>query len=126
VDAESLPNLLLGGGFGAVFVAVVNGLMQRRKVGADATETITAAALSVVRPLQDQVEAAHREMARQREDVDRIRAQLRECQERADRLAEKLTEAEGRAAAAEDHAKVLAQEVILLRRRLGIPPATGR
>jgi protein tyrosine/serine phosphatase len=80
VSATELATVLAALGFGGAFVAVVNAVSQRRKVGADATSVVTAAARELVDPLRRELaneRAEHaREVEAERMKVAQVRAEL--------------------------------------------------
>lgn len=87
MSPAELATVLAALGFGGAVVAVVNAVSQRRKVGADATSVVTAAARELVDPLRRELANERAEHAREVE-VERMKvAEVRE------ELAQALTEA---------------------------------
>jgi protein tyrosine/serine phosphatase len=80
MTAAELATILAALGFGGALVAVVNAVFQRRKVGADATAVVTAAARELVDPLRRELaneRAEHsREVAAERMKVAQVRDEL--------------------------------------------------
>lgn len=79
----SLGELLVGGGIGAVLVAVVNAIVARRKLaadtdkaGAEATSVLTAAALTLVQPLEHRIKELTAEVDTLRVAVKQAAADL--------------------------------------------------
>lgn len=87
MKTEELAILLAALGFGGALVAVVNAIFQRRKVGADATAVVTAAARELVDPLRKELaneRAAHAaEVDLERRKVAEVRAELAAALEEA-------------------------------------------
>jgi protein tyrosine/serine phosphatase len=80
VSGTELATVLAALGFGGAFVAVVNAVSQRRKVGADATAVVTAAARELVDPLRralaDERAEHSREVEAERMKVAQVREEL--------------------------------------------------
>lgn len=74
ISTDTVLTSAIAAAIGAVLVAVVNGYVQRRKMGADATELITRAAAGVVATVQS-------DNARLREDRAVDHKALRELEE---------------------------------------------
>lgn len=87
MSAAELATILAALGFGGALVAVINAVFQRRKVGADATAVVTAAARELVDPLRRELANERAEHAR---EVDVERAKVAEVREE---LRQALTEA---------------------------------
>lgn len=70
-DGATLLQFIFSAGVMTVFVAVINGLLQRRKVGADTTKVITDAATGVMSRIESDNERLRSEAIgyRTREDV---------------------------------------------------------
>ncbi len=96
MSPAELATLLAALGFGGALVAVVNAVFQRRKVGADATAVVTAAARELVDPLRKELaneratHAAEVEMERQK--VAEVREELQAMTEEAKALRQELGE----------------------------------
>lgn len=63
LSSEQIALLLSALGIGAVLRDVAKSLLDRRKVGADTTSVLTTVAVSLVKPLSDQLEAERTERA---------------------------------------------------------------
>jgi hypothetical protein len=102
VTAAQAAQLLAAIGFGGALVAVINAVSQRRKVGADATAVVTAAARELVDPLRQELaneRASHAaEVELERSKVAQVREELRaalaEAQELRNELAMARVEAD--------------------------------
>lgn len=70
--------LLVGGGVAAVIVAVIQAVVNRRKLGADAASVLTKAAAELVQPLSERIHEMEKEM-------DLLRAKVRDTVEQLDR-----------------------------------------
>lgn len=83
-------------GFGGALVAVINAVFQRRKVGADATAVVTAAARELVDPLRKELaheRATHAaEVDLERRKVAEVRSELLAMTEEAKQLRFELGE----------------------------------
>lgn len=81
-------------GFATALVAVLNALVQRRKIGADATSVVTAAARELVDPLRRELaneRAEHaREVEAERMKVAEVRKELDQCADEARSLRNEL------------------------------------
>lgn len=87
---------------GGAAVAIVNAIAQRRKVGADATAVITAAARELVDPLRKELaqerEENAAEIASERAKVKLMKEEMDECVEEARLLRRELHDARVEAA----------------------------
>lgn len=81
-------------GIGGAFTAIINAVVQRRKVGADATSVVIAAARELVDPLRkelSQERAEHAtEIAQERKEVTNLRAETASALAEAQALREEL------------------------------------
>lgn len=81
-------------GIGGALAAVVNGLMQRRKIGADATVVVIAAARELVDPLRKELQTERTERAvEERLYLDRIavvKGELEQCSREARQVHDEL------------------------------------
>ena len=97
-------------GLGGIVVAVINGFVQRRKIGADATVVVIAAARELVDPLRKELrserEGRSEDMQRQAALVRTLREELEQAYDVAHRLREEV----GR----------LQQEVVDLKENIGM------
>ena len=87
MNTQDTAVLLAALGFGGALVAVINAVFQRRKVGADATAVVTAAARELVDPLRKELA---NERASHYAEVEVERARVAEVREE---LAAALSEA---------------------------------
>lgn len=82
---------------GGAVVAIVNAISQRRKVGADATAVITAAARELVDPLRKELAAERQEnaaeIAAERAKVQLMKQEMDDCVEEARLLRKELHDA---------------------------------
>lgn len=83
-------------GIGGAVAAVINGLMQRRKIGADATVVVIAAARELVDPLRKELQTERAERAVEERDylakIAFIRAELETCAREAKVVRAELAE----------------------------------
>lgn len=90
-----IAQLLTGGGLGAAVAAVIYALVQRRKVGADATAVVTAAARELVDPLRKELALERAEHAAEieieRKKVHEIRGMLDDAMGDVRELRKELT-----------------------------------
>jgi len=77
---------LLGAGLGAILLAVVQAFFNRRKLaadtdkaGAEATSVLTAAALTLVQPLEHRISELTTEASELRTEVSQLRAAVRQA-----------------------------------------------
>jgi septal ring factor EnvC (AmiA/AmiB activator) len=82
MDASIIAAVATSLGLGGVAVAVVNTVAQRRKVGADATSVVTAAARELVDPLRRELAT---ERAEHTAEIEQGRAKVREIRDELDR-----------------------------------------
>lgn len=131
MSAAELATLLAALGFGGALVAVVNAFSQRRKVGADTTAVVTAAARELVDPLRKELaleRAEHaKEIEAERRKVAEMRAELEACTEEAKVLRNELAmarvEADALRREREMHRSEIRQnkaEIRTLRHQLGL------
>lgn len=73
-----LGDLLIGGGGGAIVLALVQALLNRRKLGADTASVLTKAAAELVQPLRERIHELEAE-------VDELRARVRSTVDQLDR-----------------------------------------
>lgn len=80
MSPETLVLVLAAALGGGTIAAVVNSISQRRKVGADATSVVTAAARELVDPLRRELNAERaehsREVEMERQKVSEVRVEL--------------------------------------------------
>jgi hypothetical protein len=55
-------SLLMGGGGAGVFLAILQTIVQRRKLGADTASVLSKAATNLVQPLSDQIDRLERKV----------------------------------------------------------------
>jgi len=79
----NLVDILIGGGIGGIVVALINAIASRRKLrqegdkaGAEATSVLTAAAVALVKPLNDQIHHLEQQLDRVQSKATRLEAQL--------------------------------------------------
>lgn len=65
MSIEQIALMISALGIGAVLNSVVKAITEKRKVGADTTSVLTAAALTLVEPLRKELEAERVERARE-------------------------------------------------------------
>jgi septal ring factor EnvC (AmiA/AmiB activator) len=82
MDASIIAAVATSLGLGGVAVAVVNTVAQRRKVGADATSVVTAAARELVDPLRRELAT---ERAEHTAEIEQGRVKVREIRDELDR-----------------------------------------
>lgn len=82
MDASIIAAVATSLGLGGVAVAVVNTVAQRRKVGADATSVVTAAARELVDPLRRELAT---ERAEHSAEIAEGRVKVREIRDELDR-----------------------------------------
>lgn len=90
-EATQVFGYLATGGFAVVLAAVVNGVMSRRKIGAEATEIITKAASGVVERLEDELERQVLALGLKETNIEALKERVRflethEAQHHLDRL----------------------------------------
>lgn len=86
--------LLIGGGIGAILLALVQALINRKKLGADTAAVLTKAASDLVQPLMDRIHELESQVQKLTERATQAVNQLDECQERCrakDALISELT-----------------------------------
>lgn len=90
LSVQELALLISALGLGAVLNSVVKAISEKRKVGADSVSVLTAAALTLVKPLQDELERERIERATEleRERSDRAREHEQHIRELRDERAQ--------------------------------------
>lgn len=106
---ENVALLISALGLGAVLNSVVKAVSEKRKIGADATSVLTAAARELVEPLRQELKTERaeraqeheqhvRELKQEREQAAQLRAELddalSDCRHLRDELHEARTEIE--------------------------------
>lgn len=74
-----LGQLLIGGGFGAILVALVQALFNRRKLGADTAAVLSETALELVQPLRSEIKTLRAEIVELRARVQETTQDLDAC-----------------------------------------------
>lgn len=77
-----LGDLLIGGGGGAIVLALVQALLNRKKLGADTASVLTKAAAELVQPLRDRIHELEAEVDELRARVKNTVAELDQCHDR--------------------------------------------
>ena len=90
MTVETVVAGAVAAGGASIFGAVVNGLWNRRKLGAEATEAITRAASGVVRDLETDNTRLRQEAAVLRTDRDRDHVLIRGLQRQVEDLVKQL------------------------------------
>jgi len=79
----NIADLLVGSGIGGILLAIVQAVVQRRKLGADtaktdadATSVLTAAAVALVAPLNAQIKGLEEQLDRVKTKTNELEAQL--------------------------------------------------
>ena len=80
-----IGELLVGGGVGAVVLAFVQAVINRRKLGADTAAVLTKAAAELVQPLRERIHELEDEVEKLRDQVKETVAQLRDNQTELDK-----------------------------------------
>lgn len=75
-----VADLLIGAGAGSIIVAIVNALINRRKLGADTASVLSKAAIELVQPLRDRIHELEAEVDALRTKVKDTVDQLDACQ----------------------------------------------
>lgn len=78
----NIAELLVGLGLGAVLVALINAIVQRRKLGADTAAVLSKTALQLVQPLSDRIHELEAEVTLLRDQVRETTGELEACHER--------------------------------------------
>lgn len=118
LTTEQIALLLSALGIGAVMRDVVKSVIDRRKLGADTTSVLTTVALSLVKPISDQLEAER--TARAEEHAQHI-AELQEERAQAELLRADLDAALGECRTLRADLAAAHDELNALRARLGGP-----
>jgi hypothetical protein len=93
LSSEQLALLLSALGIGAVLRDVARSLLDRRKVGADTTSVLTSVALTLVKPLNEQLEAERAVRATEHaQHIADLRAERAQASALRDDLDKALTE----------------------------------
>lgn len=80
-------SILIGSGFSAILLAIVQAFINRRKLGADTVAVLSDTARELVQPLRDRVHEMAEEERRLRHRVEDLEADLRWLRaERADQI----------------------------------------
>jgi predicted nucleic acid-binding Zn-ribbon protein len=98
-----IPQVLLGSGLAAVIVAVLNAIIQRRKISADTTKVLSDVSVGMLGPLRGELERLHADLAAAEEEVDHLRQELR-------KLADELRRERRQREAAEMRLKMMTDE----------------
>jgi hypothetical protein len=69
-------SLLMGGGGAGVIAAVIQTIVQRRKLGADTASVLTKAASNLVQPLSDQIDRLERKVLALEARVESLTVEL--------------------------------------------------
>lgn len=86
--------LLIGGGIGAILLALVQAVINRKKLGADTAAVLTKAAGELVKPLMDRIHELESQVEQLTTKAAQAVADLDQCQERCrakDALISELT-----------------------------------
>lgn len=76
-----LGDLLIGSGAGAILLALVQAMLNRRKLGADTASVLTKAAAELVQPLRERIHELEGEVEELRARVRSTVEQLDKCQD---------------------------------------------
>ncbi len=85
MDSQSLVAVLVAVLSGGFLGSIVQGLYQRRKLGADYAEVVARSATTLLEPLSARVEELQDELAKERQRVRAMAHEVAEAREQLDR-----------------------------------------